>query len=60
MSLANQLAQTLIKGATYAVGAKAGREIYDTAVVPGVACGMSLGLGAGELATFVTTEELAG
>ena len=33
-------------------------EIYDTAVVPGVACGMSLGLGAGELATFVTTEDM--
>ncbi|MEM7546947.1 MAG: TIGR03032 family protein [Pseudomonadota bacterium] len=33
-------------------------EIYDTAVVPGVSCGMSLGLGAGELATFVTTEAL--
>lgn len=31
-------------------------EIYDTAAVPGVMCGMSLGLGAGELATFVTTE----
>lgn len=31
-------------------------EIYDAAIVPGVACGMSLGLGAGELATFITTE----
>ena len=35
-------------------------EIYDTAVVPGVMCGMSLGLGAGELATFVTTEAMDG
>ena len=33
-------------------------EIYDTAVAPGVTCGMSLGLGAGELATFVTVEEM--
>ncbi len=33
-------------------------EIYDTAVVPNVMCGMSLGLGAGELATFVTTEPM--
>ncbi|MEM8756075.1 MAG: TIGR03032 family protein, partial [Pseudomonadota bacterium] len=31
-------------------------EIYDAAVVPGVACGMSLGLGAPELAGFVTIE----
>ena len=31
-------------------------EIYDTGVVPGVTCGMSLGLGASEVATFVTIE----
>ncbi|MEO0360154.1 MAG: DUF4915 domain-containing protein [Pseudomonadota bacterium] len=35
-------------------------EIYDAAVVPGVACGMSLGLGAPELAGFVTIEGEAG
>lgn len=34
-------------------------EIYDTAVVPEVICGMSLGLGAGELATFVTHEPMS-
>lgn len=31
-------------------------EIYDAGVVPGVTCGMSLGLGASEVATFVTIE----
>lgn len=31
-------------------------EIYDAAVVPGVSCGMSLSLGAGEIANFITTE----
>lgn len=31
-------------------------EIYDAAFVPGVMCGMSLGLAAPELATFVTVE----
>jgi uncharacterized protein (TIGR03032 family) len=35
-------------------------EVYDTAVVPGVMCGMSLSLGAGELASFVTVGELEG
>ncbi len=35
-------------------------EVYDTAVVRGVMCGMSLSLGAGELASFVTTEPLEG
>lgn len=33
-------------------------EIYDTDVVPGVTCGMSLSLGANEVATFVTTEPM--
>lgn len=33
-------------------------EIYDTGVVPGVICGMSLSLGAGEIANFVTHEAL--
>ncbi|MGB0926125.1 MAG: TIGR03032 family protein [Pikeienuella sp.] len=35
-------------------------EIYDTGVVPGVICGMSLSLGAGEIANFVTHEALEG
>lgn len=35
-------------------------EIYDAAFVPGVGCGMSLGLAAPELATFVTVEGEAG
>lgn len=33
-------------------------EIYDTGVVPEVICGMSLSLGAGEIANFVTHEAL--
>ncbi|MEM7267716.1 MAG: TIGR03032 family protein [Pseudomonadota bacterium] len=32
-------------------------EVYDTAAVPGIQCGMSLSLGAGELASFVTIED---
>lgn len=32
-------------------------EVYDTGFAPGVGCGMSLSLGSGELARFITIEE---